>query len=317
MKKTFLVIIALFVLVSTGCSSIQVNEGGVESIKASVIQKHINFLASDALMGRGAPSPGLDTAAAYILREFKSYGLQPVNGSYYQKVSYGKEGAKKYFNNVVGYLEGSDPVLKNELLIIGAHYDHVGTFKNKKFGQDSIYNGADDNASGTAGVMVVANAICSMKEKPKRSILFIAFGGEERGLVGSSFYCKNPLFPLEKTVAMLNLDMISRNNPEIVYIVASKKSPDLAKINEKENEKVGMKLDYSQDMFIGSSDHAPFLAKKVPAIFFFTGVNKTLHTPTDEADTVDSNKAERIARLVFYNSIYIANDNNYYKVAAK
>jgi Zn-dependent M28 family amino/carboxypeptidase len=313
MKNKHFTIMATFLFVMTGLIPAQVKEAA-ESIKAADIQKHINYLASDALMGRRVPTPAGDTAAAYIMREFKAYGLKPVNGSYYQKVLWGKDNTKPPFNNVVGFLEGSDPELKKEILIIGGHYDHVGPWKNSKFGQDSIYNGADDNASGTAGVMVLAKTFCSMSERPKRSILFVAFGGEELGLVGSSFYCKNPLFPLEHTIAMLNMDMISRNDPGMVYIVASKKSPDLAQINEKENEKIGLKLDYSQDVFIGSSDHAPFLAKKVPSLFFFTGITKVLHSPKDEADTIDSSKAERIARLVFYNAYYISNDNQHYKV---
>lgn len=312
MKSKNFTILATLLFVITGIIPAQVKEAA-ERIKAADIQKHINYLASDALQGRNAAKPVIDIAAEYIAKEFKSYGLAPVNGSYYQKVLWGKDNAKRPFNNVVGFLEGSDPELKKELLIVGGHYDHVGPWKNPKFGQDSIYNGADDNASGTAGVMVIAKTFCSMSEKSKRSILFIAFGGEELGLVGSSFYCKNPLFPLENTVAMLNMDMISRNDPGMVYIVASKKSPDLTRINEKENEKIGLKLDYSQDVFISGSDHASFLAKKIPSLFYFTGVNKVLHTPKDEADTVDSSKAERIARLVFYNAYFIANDNQHYK----
>ena len=286
----------------------------VNTITAAVLQKHINYLASDALLGRRVPTPAGDSAAAYVRREFISYGLKPVNGSYYQDVPWGKENNKKIFHNVVGFLEGSDSVLKKEILIIGAHYDHVGPYKSKNFPQDSIFNGADDNASGTAGVMALAKAFTLMNDRPKRSILFIAFGGEELGLVGSTYYCNNPLFPLENTVAMLNMDMISRNAPDLLYIVASKKSPELKAINEKENEKIGMRLEYNQDVFINSSDHAPFLNKKVPAIFFFTGVNKVLHSPKDEADTIDSGKAEKIARLVFYNALFIANDSNHYKV---
>lgn len=286
---------------------------GAETIKASDLQKHITYLASDKLMGRATPSPAADTAAEYIAREFRAYGLKPVNGSYFQEVPIKLRSGESKFRNVVGFLEGSDPVLKKEVLIIGAHYDHVGPYKTPRFEQDSIYNGADDNASGTAGVMVNAKAFCALNERPKRSILFIAFGGEEKGLVGSAFYCKNPLFPLENTVAMLNMDMISRNDPNMVHIVASKKSPDLTKINEKENEKLGLKLDYGQDMFINSSDHAPFLAQGIPALFYFTGVTKVLHSPKDEADTIDSGKAEKIAKLVFYNAYYIANDNNRYQ----
>lgn len=312
MRKGISLIIAIIVLIWVNLVPAQAKETA-ETIKAADLQKHITYLASDALLGRRSTTPASDTAAAYIEKEFKSYGLKPVNGSFFQNVPVKQKNKEAMFKNVVGFLEGSDPELKKELLIIGGHYDHVGPYKNPKFGQDSIYNGADDNASGTAGVMVLAKAFSSMKEKPKRSILFIAFGGEELGLVGSNFYCKNPLFPLENTVAMLHMDMISRNDPEVVYIVASKKSPDLTQINEKQNEKIGMKLEYTQDMFINSSDHAPFISEGIPALFYFTGVNKVLHSPKDESDTVDYNKAERIARLVFYNAYYISNDNNRYK----
>jgi len=312
MKNRIYLFIAISVFLSAGFSNAQIKDA-VEKISAADFKKHITYLASDALLGRAVPSPAADTAAAYIARAFKSYGLKPVNGSYYQTVPIKMGKIEGKFNNVVGFLEGTDPEKKKEVLIIGGHYDHVGPFKNTKFGQDSIYNGADDNASGTVGVMELAKAFGTLNPGTKRSILFIAFGGEERGLVGSSFYCKNPLYPIENTVAMLNMDMISRNDPDLVYIVASKKSPDLTKINEKENEKIGMKLDYGQDMFIGASDHAPFLSKGIPSLFFFTGVNKVLHTPKDEADTVDFNKAERIARLVFYNANFIANDSNRYQ----
>lgn len=311
MKKRIFTIIVLTLIISATVINAQVSKGA-ETIKASDLHKHIAFLASDEMNGRNTPSPGLDTAAAYIAREFKKYGLKQVKGSYFQIVPFKSGNKEGSFKNVVGYLEGSDPKLKNELLVIGAHYDHVLPFGNVKPGEDAICNGADDNASGTAGVMEVAQAFTMMKEKPKRSILFIAFGGEEKGLVGSRYYCGNPLFPLENTVAMLNMDMISRNDPNIVHIIATKKSPDLTKINENGNEKVGITLDYTKDAFISMSDHAPFLAKKIPSLFYFTGVNKTLHSPSDEIATIDVNKAEKIARLVYYTASIIANDNKRY-----
>ncbi len=311
MKKTLqLLILPVLILFSIQIQA--QSKKAAETIKASDLHKHISYLASDELKGRNTPSAELDLAAEYIAKEFKSYGLKPVNGSYFQVVKWGRDNANKPFNNVVGYIEGSDAELKKELLVVGAHYDHVLFYGKKKPGQDTICNGADDNASGTAGVMEIAQAFSSMKEKPKRSILFIAFGGEEKGLVGSRYYTNNPLFPLENTVAMLNMDMISRNDPDMVHVIAAKKSPDLAKINETENEKVGIKLDYTKDSFIGMSDQASFLAKKIPALFFFTGVNNTLHQPNDEVATIDAQKAEKIARLVFYDALFISNDNKRY-----
>ncbi|MCU0646106.1 MAG: M28 family peptidase, partial [bacterium] len=202
--------------------------------------------------------------------------------------------AEKYpTQNVVGFLEGSDPILKNEMIIIGGHYDHVGVQN------DSIYNGADDNASGTAGVMEIAEAFSLCKERPKRSILFMTFAGEEKGLFGSRYYTGDPIFPIENVVAMLNLDMISRNDTNEVAIVGSKTSENLKAINEKCNESIGMKLAYDQDRYFMQSDHYSFYRKDIPVLFYNTKDTPDLHQPSDDPEKIIPEKMARIGQLIF------------------
>ena len=174
--------------------------------------------------------------------------------------------------NVVGFLEGADPALNEQIVVIGAHYDHVGVLKKPKPDADSIYNGADDNASGTSGVMAIAKGLSSMKSKPKRSILFILFAGEEKGLFGSSYYVKEPLFPLKNTVAMLNLDMIGRNSPDSLEIIGAIQCPEIAKIIAKENKETDFVLLFRK--MDGGSDHWNFYKNDIPGIFLW---KKVLH----------------------------------------
>lgn len=203
--------------------------------------------------------------------------------------------------NVAGFWEGMDPILKHEIVVIGAHYDHVGV------AGDSVYNGADDNASGTAGVMEVAEAFAQCRQQPKRSILFLTFAGEEKGLFGSRHFTDDPIFPLENVVAMLNLDMISRNDTNEVAIVGSKTSPDLTAINEQCNEAIGLKLTYDQDWFFMQSDHYSFYRKDIPVLFYFTGDTPDLHRPTDDPEKIIPEKMARIGRLVFATAWVVAN----------
>lgn len=214
--------------------------------------------------------------------------------------------------NVVGFLEGSDPSLQKQVVVIGAHYDHIGFLKEHKADTDYIYNGADDNASGASGVMAIAKAMSSMKIKPKRSLLFILFAGEEKGLFGSGYYVKDPLFPLKNTVAMLNLDMISRNSPDSLEIIGARQCPDLERIIKKENRETDFIL--LPKRMSGGSDHWNFYKKDIPSIFFFTGLHKDYHKVSDNPDKIDAQKAARVSRLAFLAAWYIANDNHLYQV---
>ncbi len=201
--------------------------------------------------------------------------------------------------NVVGLIEGSDPKLKNEFVVIGAHYDHVGVLKQHQPGADSIYNGADDNASGTTAVLAIARAFGATAQRPKRSVLLMAFAGEEQGLLGSRAYVEQPLFPLHNTVAMLNLDMVGRNAADSVSVGGITRSPDLSKMNEEENREVGLKLDYSVESFHNRSDHYSFARKKIPFLFYYTGHHQDYHRLSDHADKINEGKIARIATLAF------------------
>lgn len=198
-------------------------------------------------------------------------------------------------HNIVAKIEGSDPVLKNELVIVGAHYDHEG-----KDNHGEVYGGANDNASGSAAVLEIARAFRELELKPKRTLLFILFTAEEKGLLGARYYVDNPLFPLEKTVALLNMDMISRNNVNQLSLVGKYQYPQLCKIVEEINRNTSnFELNYNVDALIRQSDHFPFMRKKIPSLFFNSGEHEDLHTPRDTINLIDVEKTEKAAQLVF------------------
>ncbi len=219
--------------------------------------------------------------------------------------------------NVLAYIEGIDPELKDEIIIITAHFDHLG-----KRG-DNIFNGADDNASGTSGVIEIAQAFHEAKKRglgPRRSVLCMLVTGEEKGLLGSGYYGEHPIFPLENTVANINIDMIGRmddkhTNPAYTYVIgADRLSTDLHNINEAANKKYAhLELDYTYNakddpnQFYYRSDHYNFAKRGIPAIFYFSGVHEDYHQPTDTVDKIMFDKAANIARLAFYTGWELAN----------
>jgi Zn-dependent M28 family amino/carboxypeptidase len=188
------------------------------AITANALRGDVAFLASDLLEGRDTPSRGLDVAAEYIVSSFRKIGLEPAGGdSFYQSVLprlRGDFGNQDGANNVIGVLRGSDPVLKDTYVILSAHYDHRGLEKTDSAspGADRILNGANDDASGVASVLEIANALASLPRRPKRSVLFILFCGEEKGLVGSRYYASHPLVPLDRTVAQINMEQMGRTD---------------------------------------------------------------------------------------------------------
>lgn len=221
-------------------------------------------------------------------------------------------------SNVVGFIEGSDPVLKDEYVIITAHYDHLGG------SGDVIYNGADDNASGTSGVIAIANAFAKAKAAgigPKRSVVCMLVSGEEKGLLGSRFYVEFPLFPLRNTVANINIDMIGRvdnrhaNNPNYVYVIGSNRlSTELHEINEFANAvHTQLELDYKYNdpkdpnRFYERSDHYNFAERGIPAIFYFNGTHADYHKPTDTAEKINVEAAAKRAQLAFYTAWDLTN----------
>lgn len=214
--------------------------------------------------------------------------------------------------NIIGWIEGKNPELKNEFVLIGAHYDHIGIASRPNSQNDSIMNGADDNASGTAGVLAIAKAFALGKTKPERSVIFMLFTGEEKGLIGSNYYVNHPLFPLEKTVAMINLDMIGRNGSDTVYVEGAKYNPDLSQIAINSVEKFGLKRFVMQQDLYQASDHYSFFKKGISAIGFTSGLHKDYHTASDNPEDIQPVKMRKIAQLAYHTAYYIANKKIYF-----
>ncbi|MCX2481231.1 M28 family peptidase [Pedobacter sp. MC2016-15] len=232
-----------------------------------------------------------------------------------------KEEVKVRAENVLGFLEGSDPVLKDEILVITGHYDHIGLTTS---GPDKVNNGADDDGSGTTGVMLLADAFTKAKKAgkgPKRSILFMTVVGEEKGLLGSEWYSEHPVFPLDKTITDLNIDMIGRvddahqDNPEYIYIIGSDMlSSDLNAIGIKANDdniKMNLDMRYNNrtdpNQFYYRSDHYNFAKHGIPVIFYFSGVHADYHQPGDEVSKINFDLLSKRAQLVYYTAWELAN----------
>ncbi len=222
--------------------------------------------------------------------------------------------------NVVGLLEGSDPQLKAQAIIVTAHHDHMGT------ANGHIYHGADDNASGVAGLMEIAKAFVDGNVHPKRSVLFISYDGEERIFLGSYYYVTHPIIPLDHTVAMLNMDMIGRNendanwpvppdgNVNMVNVLGTRYNPGLRKIIDQENRRVGLKLDYKMDTvdpdsLWSRSDHFWFATLHIPQVEFQTGLHPDYHTDNDTWERINYPKMTKIVRLVFLSIAGLANSS--------
>jgi Zn-dependent M28 family amino/carboxypeptidase len=213
--------------------------------------------------------------------------------------------------NVVAMIPGSDPRLRNEYVVISAHMDHVGV--GRPVNGDSIYNGADDDASGTTGILEVAEAFSRLGQRPKRSIVFLHVSGEEKGLLGSQWFVEHPTLPLAQIVANINMDMIGRNDPGSVVVIGkgySSLGPLADRVAAAHPElRLALSDDpWPQERFFFRSDHYSFARKEIPAIFFFSGVHADYHQPSDEVEKIDTDKAARIARMVFYVANEIAND---------
>jgi len=202
--------------------------------------------------------------------------------------------------NVAGMLEGSDPSLKEEYVVVGAHYDHLGRSGESAMDpekENEIRNGADDNASGTAGLLELAQYFSAQATKPKRSLIFLAFSGEELGLLGSAKYVAEPLKPLEKTVSMINMDMIGRMEDSTLVVEGIGTSPTFREMMERFNQTYGFKLTLKKDGF-GPSDHASFYGKNIPVLFFFTNLHEDYHRTSDDADKINTAGEAAVVRMV-------------------
>ncbi len=260
------------------------------------LKEHILFLASDDLQGRGTGTRGCQKAAEYIAGQFKNAGLKPYKKSYLRPYTYRHNPdphdtstaalQQKTSDNVVGFLDNDAPYT----IVIGAHYDHLGLGHDHNSldanPEGKIHNGADDNASGTAGVIELAKYYSKNKTKEPYNFLFICFSGEELGLLGSKKWCENPDVPLESINYMVNMDMIGRLNDStrklVIYGVGT--STVFVPLIDSLSTKMSIKKDSAG---IGPSDQTSFYLKDIPVLHFFTGQHSDYHKPSDDADKIN------------------------------
>lgn len=277
------------------------------SITEEECKNHVYKLSSDELEGRMSGKKGNVLAAEYIKSEFEKYGLLTMYDKF--KIKRANPGPKNeigddFTQNIYAWIEGSDPKLKDEIVVVGAHMDHIGygpsMSRSKKI---EIHNGADDNASGTSALLEIAQALSKLK--PKRTILFQAYSAEEMGLIGSRFYVDNPKFPInnpniKKHIVMINLDMVGYLDKGYHY--ASFLDADSSVDLNKNIELLNKKYNFAKKITArggGGSDHASFYNKKIPVAFLHTGGHQHYHTPEDDADKLNYKGLEQISRYAF------------------
>ncbi|MGI9071857.1 MAG: M20/M25/M40 family metallo-hydrolase [Bryobacteraceae bacterium] len=307
----------------------------LNGISADSLRGNLSFLSSDMLAGRWTPSAGLDIAAEFVASRFRAAGLDPGAGEEYFQQTDLTELAKTsgelhgrvidqpiIGRNVVGVLRGIDPELRNTYVIVSAHYDHIGTLetsgklsadKAEKNG-DRIFNGANDDGSGTVSVIEIASAFAKMKHRPKRSIVFIAFCGEELGALGSLYYTQHPLFPLEQTVADMNLEQVGRSDSDIGkgnattngygYTTMTPMFEKAAKLSG-----VSMVKTKETDTYFPASDNYPFAQVGIPDLTFATSFEfPDYHGLKDEWQKIDYAEMAKVDRLVARVVWRVAND---------
>ncbi|MHB1037943.1 MAG: M20/M25/M40 family metallo-hydrolase [Pirellulales bacterium] len=266
-----------------------------ESITAASLGRHVAFLADDRLEGREAGSRGANAAAAYLAGELRRNGLRGggPGGGYYQTFGFG-------YRNVLALLEGSDPALRQQVILVGAHYDHVGygTRRNSQGPIGYVHNGADDNASGTAGVLEAARAFAQLSPASKRSILFVLWDAEEQGLLGSQHWVAHPTVPLDRVPIVLNVDMIGRLRDGRVEVDGTRTSRGLRELVSRRNGNPGLVLDFSWDMTHGSDDH-PFYTHGIPVLTLHTGLHEDFHRPSDDVERINREGMQRVVRFLF------------------
>lgn len=309
-------------------------EKGLNSIDRATAEAHVEFLASDLLEGREAGLRGGRIAGQYIAASLQSMGISPLEPSYYQPFEACRKERQQrgryeinpdsidklkqhthqtlHLNNILGMIKGKNP---DEYVIIGAHYDHLGT--DPFLDGDQIYNGADDNASGVSAVLQIARAFLTSGRQPERNIIFAFWDGEEKGLLGSAYFVQN--FPSLKSVkGYLNFDMIGRNNnenlPQQVVYFFTEAHPAFGEWlkNDIKKYRLNLQPDYrSWDKPVGGSDNASFARHEIPIIWYHTNGHPDYHQPGDHAEKINWDKLLDITRAAYLNLWNLANEKAY------
>lgn len=318
MRSLFL-LLAGFVIVTPLAAQSAANEAA-KTITAQDMTRHIAVIAADTMMGRDTPSPGLEMTAQYVASEFKKYGLKPGGdrGSWLQRYPFSQDsaGPPATAPNVIGILEGSDPKLKSEFIVVSAHMDNLSDPEDLfRSTMDTILNGADDNASGTAGVLELAEAFSRPGARPRRSLVFLTVSGQQGRLQtpprqGSTYFANHSPVSADQIVAVINLDMIGRNWTDQIAAVGKAHSDlgtTLGRVAA-DHPELGMAVleDSVWPRFQTSMPKAEFFHLAypfffdVPGLTFFNDYHLDYRKDSDEPHLIDADKASRVVRLAFY-----------------
>jgi Zn-dependent M28 family amino/carboxypeptidase len=299
----------------------------LERISANSMRGNLSFLASDLLEGRGTPSRGLDISAEYIAAQFRRAGLEPLgDDGYFQTADWSQIDPKRVkdpaaapaapvtVRNVAGILRGSDPILKDSYILVTAHYDHLGV---KEGAGDQIYNGANDDGSGTVSVIELANAFAANRVRPKRSIVFMTVFGEEHGLVGSRYYGAHPLVPIEKTVAGINLEQVGRTDDsegpqKMAFAVTGFDFSDIGTTLQQAGAATGIRVTkhpVNSDKYFAHSDNQALADQGIPAHTVSVAYAfPDYHKAGDHWDKIDYENMAAVDRTVALAIWQIANN---------
>lgn len=293
-RLTFILILTISYGIAQGAELATLHRAAA-SITASELQSHVNVLADDSFEGRESGTRGGRAAGMYLLKQLEQRGLRGGgdDAGFFQSFGEG-------YRNVLGFLEGSDPDLKNQCIVVSAHYDHVGYGSRRNsygpFGY--VHNGADDNASGTAGILETVDACLAMPSPPKRSILFAFWDGEEKGLLGSKHWVEHPTIDLANVAFMINVDMIGRMQNQQIEVFGSRTAPGLRRLVSEINHGSNVSLKFNWELK-ANSDHHSFISHNIPALMFHTGLHDDYHRPSDDAHKLNPEGMESASRLLF------------------
>ncbi len=269
----------------------------IESIQVEDLKTHISTLASDAMQGREAGTTGGHAASAYLMQQLRRHGVAPAaaDQTFVQEFAGG-------MRNILASVPGHDAQRRDEVVIVSAHFDHVGfgTPRNSRGPIGYVHNGADDNASGVASLLEIVEAIRKLPRPPRRTLLFAFWDGEEKGLLGSKHWLTAPTRPLSQVKLVINADMIGRLRPEGVEVTGTRAACGLRHFVADANSATiapRLRLEFPWDMR-ADSDHYPFFAVGIPALMLHTGKHDDYHRPSDDADKLNYEGTQRLARLM-------------------
>ncbi len=267
----------------------------LETIQAERLQSHVDALADDTFEGREAGTRGGRAAAGYLVRLLEQTTAEGKGdrGGFGQPFGNG-------YRNLLAYFEGSDPQLKNEVIVIGGHYDHVGYGRsgNSLGPAGYIHNGADDNASGVATMLQMIDAVEQLPQRPRRSLLFAFWDAEELGLLGAKHWAAHPTIPFDRIVFYINLDMVGRLRNERLLIYGTRTGNGSRRLVSELNERTGLRLDFNWELK-ENSDHWPFVQRNIPILMPHTDKHADYHRPGDDAERINAPGMEQTGRLTF------------------